>query len=138
MRRLESLKRPCTTDYIKIVDEKGNPLKSGDRELIPADLDMSQECNRKALTKYLSHDYKPGAKFSGGERMYPIVLLQDIVDGFATVQKIVLSRAFAKPDTQLVVFDEPASNLDPESEHQLFAEISALKGTKTIVYISHR
>ena len=81
MRRLESLKRPCTTDYIKIVDEKGNPLKSGDRELIPADLDMSQECNRKALTKYLSHDYKPGAKFSGGERMYPIVLLQDIVDG---------------------------------------------------------
>lgn len=86
---------------------------------------------------YAAQDWKEGIKLSGGEQ-----------------QKIVLSRAFAKNDSSLAIFDEPASNLDPESEHSLFKvcllaisrssltfalqEIAAMKGRKTMIYISHR
>ena len=103
-----------------IVDDNGAPVNAQDRSLIPADLDTSKSTTRQAIAKLISHDHAPGIKLSGGQ-----------------LQKVVLSRAFAK-ESQLCIFDEPASNLDPESEFHLFKEIAAVKGKKTIIYISHR
>ena len=39
-----------------------------------------------------------------------------------------------------MIFDEPASALDPDAEHQLFQQVSEMRKNrnKTIIYISHR
>ena len=52
-------------------------------------------------------------------------------------QKLAIARAFAK-DSEILVFDEPSSALDPVAEHELFEKLLALGENKTVIYISHR
>lgn len=58
-------------------------------------------------------------------------------------QRVALSRAFLRADeSDLVVFDEPSSSLDPRAESQLFHRIHSLSRSGerriTTIYISHR
>ena len=52
-------------------------------------------------------------------------------------QRIALARALLH-DSPVYIFDEATSNIDVESEEIILNRIRALKGTKTIVMISHR
>jgi ATP-binding cassette subfamily B protein len=52
-------------------------------------------------------------------------------------QKIGLSRAFLR-DSQLIILDEPASSLDPKSEHQMFSQFKKLIAGRSALLISHR
>jgi len=61
-----------------------------------------------------------GVNFSGGER-----------------QKIALARTMAK-DFSIVIFDEPASALDPISEYEVNKAIWQSTKGKTVICISHR
>lgn len=52
-------------------------------------------------------------------------------------QKLALARAYAR-DAQLVVLDEPASNLDARAECDLFRKLSTTLSRRMLVLISHR
>lgn len=63
---------------------------------------------------------KSGADFSGGER-----------------QKLAVSRAHMS-DKEILIFDEPASMLDPISELEQFMNIKEKIRGRTAILISHR
>ena len=52
-------------------------------------------------------------------------------------QRIAVARAFARP-AQIVIFDEPSSNLDPVAERALAAHFQSLVKGRTAVIVSHR
>lgn len=57
-------------------------------------------------------------------------------------QRVALSRAFLRPNCDVVAFDEPSSNLDPVAEHDLFKTLHHLSESQedghrvTTVYVS--
>jgi ATP-binding cassette subfamily C protein len=61
-----------------------------------------------------------GVLLSGGER-----------------QRLAMARALLRKPT-LLILDEATSNLDPENEHRILRAIDQLRGSMTIVIISHR
>ena len=73
--------------------------------------------SREGLDTMLTEN---GQNLSGGQR-----------------QRIALARALLH-DSPVYIFDEATSNIDVESEEIILNRIRALKGTKTIVMISHR
>ena len=52
-------------------------------------------------------------------------------------QRIGIARALYN-DPDVLVFDEATSSLDEATEQDLISSIETLKGTKTIIMISHR
>jgi len=52
-------------------------------------------------------------------------------------QKVALARAFVR-DADVLVFDEPASALDPLAERDLFARLRELARGRAVVLVSHR
>ncbi|KZS90374.1 P-loop containing nucleoside triphosphate hydrolase protein [Sistotremastrum niveocremeum HHB9708] len=59
------------------------------------------------------------------------------------MQRLALSRTFMRtlnPESHigLLLFDEPSASLDPEAEHDLFDRLRKLRGSKTMVFSSHR
>jgi ATP-binding cassette subfamily B protein len=70
-----------------------------------------------AVTKEFEED---GAIFSGGE-----------------AQKLAIARILAR-DCGVVIMDEPSSNLDPMSEHELYKNMIEAAKDKTMIIISHR
>ena len=69
------------------------------------------------VTKEFDED---GVYFSGGE-----------------YQKLIIARAYAHQG-EILIFDEPASALDPIAEYELFRKMMQLGSDKTVVYITHR
>lgn len=69
------------------------------------------------LTKQFSED---GKELSGGEW-----------------QKIAVTRAFFR-NAQIMILDEPTSNLDPEAEHRIYSQFMELCKDKGAIIISHR
>ena len=63
---------------------------------------------------------KSGVEFSGGES-----------------QKIAVARAYMS-DKDVLIFDEPASMLDPIAELEQFMKIKNIVGGKTAILVSHR
>ena len=61
-----------------------------------------------------------GVRFSGGER-----------------QRIALARVLLE-DNEILVFDEPTSSLDSESEGYIQQTLATLHGKKTLIVIAHR
>lgn len=59
-------------------------------------------------------------------------------------QRVALSRTFMKSlvsaenTVGLLLFDEPSASLDPRAEHDLFTRLRELRGSKTMVFSSHR
>ncbi len=51
-------------------------------------------------------------------------------------QKVAIAGILAL-DTELIIFDEATSMLDPKSVNELLQEIKKLKNRKTIIYITH-
>ncbi|TFK38612.1 P-loop containing nucleoside triphosphate hydrolase protein [Crucibulum laeve] len=59
------------------------------------------------------------------------------------MQRIALSRTFmrsvvSETSVGLLLFDEPSASLDPTAEHDLFNRLRQLRGSKTMVFSSHR
>lgn len=59
------------------------------------------------------------------------------------MQRIALSRTFMRSLDQerpmgLLLFDEPSASLDPIAEHDLFERLRNLRGSKTMIFSSHR
>jgi ABC-type multidrug transport system fused ATPase/permease subunit len=52
-------------------------------------------------------------------------------------QKIAIARGFFN-DAPIIIFDEPASNLDPIAEYEMYQKFIALSEEKTTILISHR
>jgi ABC-type multidrug transport system fused ATPase/permease subunit len=61
-----------------------------------------------------------GARLSGGQ-----------------AQRLALARAFLK-DAPLLILDEPASNLDPATEQELYTAMAGLLAGRTALIIAHR
>jgi len=95
--------------------------------------DSSEEDIWKALRLAASEDFvralpeglntilgDRGVRLSGGQR-----------------QRIALARALLRNPT-LLLLDEATSNLDSENEQRIFQALQQLRGTMTVVFISHR
>ncbi|PIL27886.1 ATP-binding cassette transporter [Ganoderma sinense ZZ0214-1] len=60
------------------------------------------------------------------------------------MQRLAVARTFMRSvvkedDTVgMLLFDEPSASLDPAAEHDLFDRLRALRGSKTMVFSSHR
>lgn len=52
-------------------------------------------------------------------------------------QKVAIARGFFS-DAPIVIFDEPASNLDPVAEYEVYQKFLTLSEEKTAIVISHR
>lgn len=52
-------------------------------------------------------------------------------------QRIAITRTLFK-DPEIMILDEPTSNVDPEAEEQIFNEILDIGEKKIIIFISHR
>ena len=61
-----------------------------------------------------------GASLSGGQR-----------------QRIAIARALLR-DSPILILDEPVSNLDAETEHELAAAMATARAGRTVVIIAHR
>lgn len=73
------------------------------------------------MDTFLFKDYaEDGVNLSGGEE-----------------QKIAIARAIYK-DSPLVILDEPTAALDPISESNIYANLSKIESSKTMIFISHR
>ncbi|MES9880074.1 MAG: peptidase domain-containing ABC transporter [Sedimenticola sp.] len=53
------------------------------------------------------------------------------------VRGLSMARAFLRP-TQIVLLDEPGASLDRESDGRLMEQLKRLKGSKTVIMVSHR
>lgn len=53
-------------------------------------------------------------------------------------QKIALSRVFMKQEADVWILDEPTSAMDPQSEEDIFSELTTVSSEKTAILISHR
>jgi ATP-binding cassette subfamily B protein len=53
-------------------------------------------------------------------------------------QKIALSRAFVREESDILVLDEPTAALDAEAEHAVFERFRQLAEGRTTIVISHR
>ena len=53
-------------------------------------------------------------------------------------QKIALSRAFMREDTDLLVLDEPTASMDAEAEVQIFNHFREVTASQMAIIISHR
>ena len=51
-------------------------------------------------------------------------------------QRISIARALYN-NSQIIIFDEPTSSLDPSTEMGLLESIDKLRGHKTLIIISH-
>jgi len=55
------------------------------------------------------------------------------------MQRLALARAFMRiSSADLLILDEPSSNLDPEAEYDLFKNIKKFRRGKTTIFITHR
>lgn len=52
-------------------------------------------------------------------------------------QKIALARAYMR-DAQILILDEPTSNLDPRAEYEVFLRFSDITRDRMVLLISHR
>ena len=103
----------------------GKPVKEIDRKKIVASAKNAEahEFIMKYKKKYntvMSEDFKDGVKPSHGQK-----------------QKIAIARFFYR-DTPLVIFDEPTSSIDADSEFRIFNRIYKFFNKKTVIIISHR
>ncbi|KAJ3494656.1 hypothetical protein NLJ89_g10762 [Agrocybe chaxingu] len=62
---------------------------------------------------------------------------------YGRMQRIALSRTFMRSvvsdnSVGLLLFDEPSASLDPTAEHDLFERLRKLRGSKTMIFSSHR
>lgn len=108
----EYLERPVSDYY--------STLPEGTKTLFGRPVDMSKLRNVGRFSKTTS------SGLSGGQ-----------------MQRIALSRTFMKSLGEgdrigLLLFDEPSASLDPAAEHDLFERLRALRGSKTMVFSSHR
>jgi len=103
----------------------GKPVKAlNKKEIIRAAKNAeAHEFIMKYKKKYdtiMSEDFKDGVKPSHGQR-----------------QKIAIARFFYR-NSPLVIFDEPTSAIDADSEFKIFNRIYRFFSKKTVIIISHR
>ena len=72
------------------------------------------------LDAYLYKDMGDGVEISGGE-----------------AQKLAIARAYYR-DRNLIVLDEPTSNLDPIAEAEVFRKYLAMTRGRTVIMVTHR
>ncbi|KAJ3547937.1 hypothetical protein NMY22_g1463 [Coprinellus aureogranulatus] len=89
---------------------------------------------------------KDGSIFAGKNVDFSMLNLNAQQKGLSGGQKqrIALSRTFMKSlvsvesNVGLLLFDEPSASLDPKAEHDLFTRLRELRGSKTMVFSTHR
>ncbi|MDX9846045.1 MAG: signal peptidase I [Tenuifilaceae bacterium] len=98
----------------------------------PIDLERVREAARSAgidsIIEQLPNGYNSllGTQFAGGKEL-----------SIGQWQRFAIARAFYR-DSPILIFDEPSSALDAESEQQVLQRLKALSHSKTVIIISHR
>ena len=77
--------------------------------------------NEAGYQTQLGKWFKDGRELSGGQW-----------------QKIALSRAFMREESDILVLDEPTAAMDARAEAQIFEQFRALARERMVILISHR
>ncbi|KAJ2926715.1 hypothetical protein H1R20_g10365, partial [Candolleomyces eurysporus] len=101
---------------------------------------------QRPVWEYSSADPTRNSVFAGKEVDFSKLKLNDQMRDFSGGQKqrIALSRTFMKSlvspssNVGMLLFDEPSASLDPKAEHDLFTRLRELRGSKTMIFSSHR
>jgi ATP-binding cassette subfamily B protein len=109
-----SLKENVVLGNIKKIDNKSvlDALKKAKAEEL-----LKQE---KGLDQILGRWFEKGREISVGQW-----------------QKIAIARALYR-DAPILILDEPTSNLDPQAEEEIFANLINVYQNKTLILVSHR
>jgi ABC-type bacteriocin/lantibiotic exporter with double-glycine peptidase domain len=91
----------------------------GDVENITKDVNIYNKI-MKLENKFDSNVGTLGGKLSGGE-----------------IQRLLLARTFIK-DSQIMLLDEPTSNLDNINERIIFDYLMKIRNNKTIIMTAHK
>lgn len=111
-----SLRENIGYGYIDKIEDDDCIIEAADKGDIRYIVDRAGTLSR-SMGKSLTED---GLEISGGEW-----------------QRIALSRAYMG-DKPIMVFDEPASKLDPQAELKQFEQIKNMMTEKTAILVSHR
>ena len=119
-------------DFVRYQFTVGENIGVGDVEHLE-DLERWEKAAFKGMAKpfinsmpnsfltQLGRWFKGGTELSGGQW-----------------QKIALSRAFMRTETDILVLDEPTAAMDAEAEAQIFHRLSQLTKKQIVLLISHR
>eukprot|EP00347_Sterkiella_histriomuscorum_P015496 403356809 len=99
----------------------GNPQASMEEVI-----EIAKKCSIHETILKMEHGYDTqcgdlGSKLSGGER-----------------QRILIARALLKKDSEIFLFDEATSNLDPHIESTIADCLDEMLRDKTVIYCAHR
>lgn len=83
-------------------------------------MERYKSLNNGINTYLYKHFDSNGVEISGGE-----------------AQKVAIARSLYK-NSEIIIFDEPTSSLDPKSEYHLYNNLNDIISNKTTIYISHR
>ncbi|MDQ6748413.1 MAG: ABC transporter ATP-binding protein/permease, partial [Candidatus Dormibacteraeota bacterium] len=118
-------------DYLRYLVSAGANIGLGDHARADDELGIQAAATQAAaagLIARLPHGYSTllGPEFSGGQEL-----------SAGQWQRVALARAFFR-QAPFLILDEPTAALDPDAEHDLFAEIRDLAGGRPVLLISHR
>lgn len=92
-------------------------IRPGSRRRDPSDRKAAERAMDRAAISHLAD--RPYSELSGGQR-----------------RRVLVARALAA-EPELLILDEPTANMDAESEARLFDTLGALKGSATILIVTH-
>jgi len=130
---LSAVKRESLYKYVSYISHKDWIFKGSIKDcLLEGKSNASEEELWEALAKVRLDSF---VKDNGGLEMQILENASNLSGG--QKQRLSIARALLH-NSELYIFDEATSNIDLESEEAILALLHKLKGTKTVIMISHR
>ncbi|MEM7155120.1 MAG: ABC transporter ATP-binding protein [Myxococcota bacterium] len=119
-------------DFIRYQMRAGDNIGLGDIDRAEDELGWRRAARRGMAAPFIEalpqgYETQVGRWFEGGV---------DLSGG--QWQKLALSRAFMRAESDILVLDEPTSAVDPEAEQAFFEQVRARSEGRSLVLVSHR
>lgn len=117
---------PIFQDFTRYSMSLRENIAAGNIELLNDDAEVANAAKLAQISKDISldtllgRDFESGIDLSGGQW-----------------QRVAIARAFLG-NKQILILDEPTSQLDPMAESKLYSEFANLTADKSAIFITHR
>ncbi|OGC91637.1 hypothetical protein A2899_03260 [Candidatus Amesbacteria bacterium RIFCSPLOWO2_01_FULL_49_25] len=136
---VQQLNKPQYWKYLSVLFQDSDAFGITVKEIVSAS-DIAKSENLDKIKEY-TRVSQIDSWIESLPHKYANPIGRDFKDGVSPSsgqwQRIGIARALFK-DPEVLVLDEPTSNVDPEAEEQIFNEILDIGRKKIIIFISHR